>query len=150
MHKIPNPDNDDMGYTSFTSTTDAIVMGRTTFETVLAFDIEWPYKKPVLVLSNTLKNTPEKLSGSVHLLKGTCKEILSEIHKKGHYKLYIDGGRTIQNLLKEGLIDEMIITTIPVVLGDGFPLFGKATKTIDFECIESAIFLGKNCSKSFS
>jgi dihydrofolate reductase len=149
MHKIPNPENDDMGYSLFTPTIDAVVMGRTTFETVLAFDIDWPYKKPVFVLSNKLKKVPEELKDSVHLLSGTCLEILTRIHKSGYGKLYIDGGHTIQNFLKEGLIDEMIITVIPIVLGGGSQLFGKPGKPIDFECVNSKLYLNNIVQNHF-
>ena len=62
LHEVPNPDNHDMGYKTFTSQIDGIVMGRTTFETVCSFDIEWPYQKKVFVLSNTLTKVPEKIS----------------------------------------------------------------------------------------
>ncbi|SHJ20520.1 dihydrofolate reductase family protein [Aquimarina spongiae] len=54
LHAIPNPDNIDMRYNEFTSQIDALVMGRTTFETVCGFDIDWPYSKKVFVLSNSL------------------------------------------------------------------------------------------------
>ena len=52
-----------MGYGEFTSQIDALVMGRTTFETVCGFDMDWPYKKPVFVLSSSLKQIPKKLTG---------------------------------------------------------------------------------------
>ncbi len=51
LNSIPNPDNIDMGYGEFTSQIDALVMGRITFETVCGFDIDWPYQKPVFVLT---------------------------------------------------------------------------------------------------
>ena len=54
LNSIPNPDNNDMGYVEFNKGIDALVMGRTTFETVLGFDVDWPYSKPVFVLSNKL------------------------------------------------------------------------------------------------
>lgn len=54
LHSIPNPENDDMGYVKFEEKIDALVIGRGTFETVLGFDVDWPYHKPVFVLSNKL------------------------------------------------------------------------------------------------
>jgi dihydrofolate reductase len=68
-------------------------------------------------------------------------EVLAHIHKKGLSKLYIDGGITIQNFLKEDLIDEMIITTIPVLLGGGASLFGELETPRDFKCVKSTRFL---------
>lgn len=141
LHSIPNPEQKDMGYTKFMSQIDALVMGRNTFETVCGFDIEWPYDKPVFVLSHSLEQIPEKFKGKAHLIKGDLREILREIHKRGYQKLYIDGGTTIQNFLKKDLIDEMIISTIPVLLGGGIPLFAELPKTLGFECRSSEIFL---------
>ena len=118
-----------------------MVMGRATFETVVGFDIDWPYKKPVFVVSSTLTEIPEKYRGKAHLVKGSLTEILKQIHEKGCYRLYIDGGKLIQSFLKEDLIDEMVITIIPVVLGGGIPLFGETPKQFEFECRETKLFL---------
>ena len=143
LHSIPNPKNEDMGYVEFTSNIDALVMGRTTFETVCGFDVDWPYEKPVFVLSNTLNEIPESHKGKAFLAKGSLTEILKHIHQKGYYRLYIDGGATIQSFLKEDLIDEMLITLIPIVLGNGYPLFSKISKRLEFEFIKSKIFLNQ-------
>lgn len=143
LHSIPNPNNDDMGYVEFTQDIDALVMGRTTFETVCGFDIDWPYKKPVFVLSNTLSKIPESHKGKAFLAKGSLTEILEHIHQKGYHRLYIDGGTTIQSFLKEDLIDEMLITVIPIVLGGGSPLFSELPKGMEFEFIDSKVFLNQ-------
>ncbi len=117
LHSIPNPDNIDMGYGEFISQIDALVMGRTTFETICGFDMDWPYEKPLFVLSNTLKEIPKDYKDKAYLIKGTLTEILEQIHQKGCHRLYIDGGTTIQEFLKEDLIDNLVITTIPILLG---------------------------------
>lgn len=143
LHAIPNPDNNDMGYNQLMEDIDAIVMGRTTFETVCGFGIEWPYQKPVFVLSRSIKVIPEKLKDKVFLLAGSPKEILQEIHAKGYFRLYIDGGRTVQDFLKADLIDELRITTIPILLGGGFPLFGELPAAMEFEHIQSEVILNQ-------
>ena len=143
LHSIPNPDQDDMGFVSLMEEIDAIVMGRKTFDVVCGFGGEWPYGKHVFVLSNSLKAIPEKLQEKASLLNGSPKEVLHKIHSQGFYKLYIDGGTTIQNFLKEDLIDEMRITTIPILLGGGFSLFGDLDKPIEFNHVESKVFLGE-------
>ncbi len=143
LHSIPNPDNIDMGFNSLMEEIDAVIMGRTTYETVCGFGGEWPYNKHVFVLSNSLKNVPEKLEKKVTLINGTPQEILDKIYDRGFFKLYIDGGRTVQNFIKEDLIDELIITTIPILLGGGFPLFGDLANPIEFEHIESKLFLNQ-------
>jgi dihydrofolate reductase len=148
LHTTANPDNIDMGYSSFMSRVDALVMGRTTFETVCAFDIEWPYDKPVYVLSNTIHEVPEGYKGKIELVKGSLHEVLELIHSRGHYRLYIDGGLTIQGFLKEDLIDEMVITRIPILLGGGSPLFSQVDDPLVFDCVQTEIYLEKivqNC-----
>ena len=149
LHSIPNADSNDIGYQNFMSQVDALVMGRTTFETVCGFDIEWPYQKPVFVLSNTWTEISNQYKDKAILLKGTLSEILNQIHKRGFYRLYIDGGRTIQNFLKEDLIDKMIITKIPFLLGAGIPLFAELPKRLEFKCIDSKIYLDQVVQNHF-
>lgn len=143
LNLIPNPDNNDMGYVEFTSQIDALVMGRTTFETVLGFDVDWPYEKPVFVLSTTLEKIPESHKGKAFLVKGPLAEILSQIHEKGYHQLYIDGGTTIRNFLKEDLIDEMILTTIPILLGGGASLFTELPQKLTFDLIETKTYMNQ-------
>ena len=143
LHSIPNPNNDDMGYSEFINGIDALVMGRRTFETVLGFDVEWPYDKPVFVLSNKLNEIPESHRGKAFLIKGTLTEILKTLHEKGHIKLYIDGGTTIRSFLEADLIDEMILSTIPILLGGGSSLFTELHNKLTFELVESKTFLNQ-------
>ena len=149
LTSIPNPENIDMGYGEFISGIDAIVMGRNTFQTVCGFDIDWPYTKPVFVLSNSLENILKQHEGKAELVKGNIKEIVGTIHARGCDNLYIDGGKTIQGFLKEDMIDEMIITIIPFLLGGGIPLFEEIPMILDFECVESKIYLNKVVQNRF-
>jgi len=135
LHSIPNPNNDDMGYVEFIKEIDALIMGRKTFETVLGFDVEWPYNQAVFVLSNKLKEIPDTHKDKAFLIKGTLIEILDQIHEKGLNRLYVDGGTTIRSFLKEDLIDEMVLTTIPILLGGGSSLFGELPNELKFELI---------------
>ena len=143
LHTIPNPDNEDHGYYDFMKGIDALLMGRVTFETVLGFGIDWPYDKPVFVLSRNLEEVPANLAGKVFIVNGELPAILDQLHKDGYHHLYIDGGSTIQSFLREDLIDEMTITQIPILLGSGFPLFGKVPEHLTFELIQSKVFLGQ-------
>lgn len=148
LHAIPNPDHSDFGYSEFVSTIDALVMGRKTFETVVGFG-EWPYKKPVFVLSNTLSELPVGYEDKAQLVKGTLQEILHSIHQQGYFKLYIDGGSTIQHFLQEDRIDSMVITVIPIVLGGGTSLFGELSHSLDFECSASVLYPNKLVQHTF-
>ncbi|WP_439882459.1 dihydrofolate reductase family protein [Pontibacter sp. MBLB2868] len=143
LHSIPNPENNDMGYVEFNDQIDALIMGRITFETVLGFDVDWPYNKPVFVLSNKLKEIPKSHKEKVFLVNGKITDILAQIHEKGFYRLYIDGGATIRSFLKEDLIDEMILSVIPVLLGGGSPLFTELPKELKFELIGTKTYLNQ-------
>lgn len=143
LNSVPNPNNDDMGYVEFINEIDALVMGRTTFETVLGFDLDWPYEQPVFVLSNKLKEIPESHKGKAFLVKGTLTEILNQIHEKGFNRLYVDGGTTIRNFLKEDLIDEMVLTTIPILLGGGSSLFQELPNVLNFDLIGTKTYLNQ-------
>lgn len=143
LQAVPNPDHDDMGYKLFMKEVDALIMGRNTFETVCGFDIDWPYAKPVYVLSRTLKSMPSKFRDKAELVHGDLKEVLEHIHAKGQNQLYIDGGGTIQSFLREDLIDDLILTTIPIVLGGGIPLFSEQDTQLEFDLVETKVFLGQ-------
>ncbi|WP_297098292.1 dihydrofolate reductase family protein [uncultured Draconibacterium sp.] len=141
LNSVPNPEHKDLGYNTFIDKIDAIVMGRGTFETVLGFNIPWPYQVPVFVVSSTLKSVPDNLIGKVDIVNGTPSEITQELNEKGFANIYVDGGTTIQRYLKEDRIDELIISTIPVILGGGIPLFGDLSQVFEFELISSEVFL---------
>ena len=143
LNAIPNPDRDDMGYLEFMAGIDALLMGRRTFHKVCSFDMDWPYTQPVFVWSQTLQSIPAALTGKVELVAGTASEVLKTIHDKGYEQLYIDGGATIRSFLREDLIDEMIITTIPILLGGGISLFRDLPHALMFELVRSQVFLGQ-------
>lgn len=143
LSAIPNPNNEEMGFTSLMNRIDALVMGRATFETVCSFGIEWPYQKPVFVLSNTMSCIPKSYEHHAELIQGSTLDILRALHQRGFHRLYIDGGKTIQGFLKLDLIDELIISTIPILLGSGIPLFGTIPTALEFELKESKVFLGQ-------
>jgi dihydrofolate reductase len=111
------------GYDEFMASVDALVIGRNTFEKVLTFDA-WPYgDKRVVVLSSR----PIDLSaaaGVVEQMSGTPAEIVSQLAARGIHDLYVDGGITIQRFLRAGLIERLVITRVPVLIGQGIPLFG--------------------------
>lgn len=120
---LPPGGGEPHGYNEFIATVDAIVIGRKTFETVLAMD-NWPYgDKRVVVLSSR----PVDLSaagGVVEQMGGPPSEIVSRLAASGAHHLYVDGGITIQRFLRAGLVQRLVITRVPVLIGDGVPLFG--------------------------
>lgn len=135
---IPNEHNDDYGFSRFMAGIDAVVLGRNTFEAVLGFD-EWPYGKPVFVLSRTMQSLPGRLAGKAELLSGRPEEICEALNRRGFGNLYVDGGRTIQAFLEADLVDEMIVTTVSKIIGGGIPLFGSIGMERDFRVVRSEV-----------
>jgi dihydrofolate reductase len=111
------------------ATVDALVIGRKTFETVLTFG-SWPYgEKPVFVLS-TRELAPAPPEAVVERMSGDPAEIVSKLDARGIRHIYVDGGVTIQRFLQAGLIQRLIITRVPVLIGTGIPLFGAVPRDI--------------------
>ena len=139
LHNPAYQSTEEMGYEPFIATVDALVMGRHSFEKVLAFD-PWPYAVPVVVLSSTRNNVPEHLADRVTIVNRSPQELVSAHTKAGTKRLYIDGGTTIQRFLQAGLIDDMIITWIPILLGAGISLFGSFGHEVALELVSAESF----------
>jgi dihydrofolate reductase len=119
---------------------DTLVMGRKTFEFVVSAN-KWPYgKKKVIVLSSRPVQIPNNLAETVESQACSPVELVIKLTERGAKHLYIDGGRTIQGFLSAGLIQQIIITRIPVLIGQGIPLFGALRKDIKFQHIETKSF----------
>ena len=131
LNEIPNPEGSDYGYADFMSGIDALVMGRKSFEKVLSFGV-WPYDKPVFVLSRSKVTIPKELDEKVEITNSSPEEIVAQLAELGYQNLYIDGGVTIHGFLEADLIDELIITRVPILLGDGIPLFSKLSQKMQF------------------
>jgi dihydrofolate reductase len=134
------PKGEDFGYGKFLALIDVLVMGRNTFERVLGFD-EWPYgDKRIVVLSSRAIEIPAPLAASVTSSAESPGDLVGRLSAEGAQHLYIDGGVTIQRFLAAGLIDELTITVIPVLLGEGKPLFGPLDKDIPLSHIATRTF----------
>lgn len=138
LHEVePIGGDDDAGYGAFFDSIDVLVMGRGSFEKVLEFD-PWPYgSKPVVVLSKSLAEIPEKLRDSVRIDASPAQEFVEKLSSEGYKRMYLDGGKVIQSFLREGLVDDMVLTTIPVLIGEGRPLFGALDKDIKLRHIST-------------
>jgi dihydrofolate reductase len=121
---LPPGGGEPHGYDEFIASVDALVIGRNTFEVVLAFP-EWPYgNKRVVVLSSRPLNLSVVRGGRVEQMTGTPAEIVSRLSASGAQHLYVDGGITIQRFLRAGLVQRLVVTRVPVLIGEGIPLFG--------------------------
>lgn len=130
---LPADGGEPHGYTEFIATVDAIVMGRNTFETVLSFGA-WPFgRMPVVVLTTRASEVTAPEGAVCDVMGGAPTEIVARLAERGMKHLYIDGGVTVQRFLEAGLIQRLIITRVPVLLGSGIPLFGPVSRDIRFE-----------------
>jgi dihydrofolate reductase len=137
---LPTGGGEPHGYEEFIATVDAIVIGRKTFETVLTFEA-WPYgTKPVVVLSSTPWALAAPSGAVCEFMSGTPTEIVERLSRRGLTHLYVDGGITIQRFLDAGLIQRVIITRIPVLLGEGIPLFGRLAHDIRLKHVGTRAF----------
>ena len=133
-------DSEDYGYQQFMDSVDILVMGRNTYEMVLSFG-QWPYgEKRVIILSSQEIEIPANLAGTVESRSSSPEKLVDELRNVSAQHLYIDGGKTIQGFLNAGLIDEMIITRIPVLIGSGIPLFGALNQDQKLRHIETSSF----------
>lgn len=119
LENIPSEEGEDYGYKAFIATVDVILMGRKTYEKVAGFQ-EWPYTgKRLIVLSDTLEAVKEE----AELYSGSIDALLSRLDREGVKHAYVDGGITISKFLEKGIVDHLTLTIIPILLGQGIPLF---------------------------
>ncbi len=140
---LPGPENaagEDYGYQRFFDSVDLLVMGRRTFEKVLTFGT-WSYKdKPVLVLSSHEVEIPAALKSTVKWSSSSPAELVQEFARMIVHNVYVDGGKTIQGFLASGLLDEMTVSWIPILIGQGIPLFGHLNKDVHLKLLENRSF----------
>jgi dihydrofolate reductase len=132
---------EDHGYADFIADKDMIVMGRGSYEKILSFDT-WPYDRPVLVLSKQLVGmpVPDALQGKVQFSNLSPAETMGELARRNVHRVYVDGGQLVQSFLRVGLIKDIVITTVPVLIGAGKPLFGTLPRDIDLALVSSRSF----------
>jgi len=127
---LPAGGGEPHGYNEFMASVDALVIGRKTFETVLAFP-EWPYgDKRVVVLSSRPLDFSTVRGGFVEQMSGSPAEIVAKLSARGVQHVYVDGGITIQRFLRAGLVQRLVITRVPVLIGEGSPLFGALPRDL--------------------
>jgi dihydrofolate reductase len=137
---LPVDGGEPHGYTEFFASVDALVIGRKTYETILSFP-EWPYgKKPVIVLSTSKLDFSKLRNADVEQMSGPPADIVAKLALRGFHHLYIDGGITIQQFLRSGEIQRLTITKVPVLIGQGIPLFGTLPQDVKLRHIETKAY----------
>jgi dihydrofolate reductase len=126
---------EDYGYARFSDTVDAVVLGRTTYDTVLGFGSDaWQYGgKRVVVMTHR----PAESRHGESFFAGTPAELVATLAAEGHRRVYVDGGRVIQQFLAAGLLDDLTVSVIPVVLGAGIPLFAGSEHPLALDGVEA-------------
>ncbi|HEX4153589.1 MAG TPA: dihydrofolate reductase family protein [Steroidobacteraceae bacterium] len=131
---LPPGGGEPHGYDEFIASVDALIIGRHTYETVLGFE-SWPYgEKQVFVLSSRAL-APAPKGARVERMSGDARDIVSRLTDRGFQHAYVDGGITIQEFLRHGLIQRLTITRVPVLIGEGIPLFGPIARDISLKHI---------------
>ena len=142
--KIDIANHDDMGFNRFINSIDCMIMGRKCMETIANMNLtskQWPYGNiPITVLSQTLKNSPQNIRNKVEIYSGEIPALIEKLTQQGYKHAYIDGGEIITAFINLKLIEEMIITQAPVLLGEGISLFGKLNQRIKLENAEATAF----------
>lgn len=138
LDQIPMPEGTDFGWEQFISSVDVLVMGRNTFDVVMGFD-EWPYELPLIVMSSTMTEVPER-ARSTEISSFAPRELIEELARRGFSCAYVDGGALITSFLAAGLLDELIVTQVPVVLGSGIPLFGELPEPVWLDLLNVEMF----------
>ena len=134
---LPEGGGEPHGYDEFMASVDTLLIGRNTFEVVLGFG-EWPYgKKRVVVLSSRPVDLSQVRGGVVEQMSGAPAEIATKLAATGAQHVYVDGGITVQRFLAAGLIQSLVITRVPVLIGDGIPLFGSLPHDVKLRHIET-------------
>jgi dihydrofolate reductase len=137
---LPAGGGEPHGYVEFIATVDALVIGRNTFETVLKFE-PWPYgDKRVVVLTSRPVDFSAVAGGRVERMQGTPQSIVATLAASGARHLYVDGGITIQRFLRAGLVDRLTITRVPVLIGEGIPLFGTLPRDLKLRHIATQAY----------
>jgi dihydrofolate reductase len=130
LTEAPVPKGEDFGYQDFIAGVDILVMGRNTYDKVRTFE-KWPYPVPVVVLtSRPGALAPAPAGAAVEALALAPAELAAHLAARQVKHVYVDGGVTIQRFLAESLVDELTITSIPILLGSGIPLFGPLARDI--------------------
>lgn len=140
LEKQPTADEDHR-FVAFQDSVDVIVMGSGSYRTVLGFGA-WPYAKPVVVLSRTMNadDIPEDLRGKVEVSDLAPEDLMTNFEARGFNRVYVDGGAIIRSFLKAGLVEDMRITLVPILIGEGIRIFGETESDVDLELVSFSSF----------
>jgi len=130
------------GYEEFFASVDALCIGRRTYEKVLSFG-GWAYgPKRVVVLSSGALDFSSIQGGNVEQMSGPPPAIVFQLAASGIKNLYLDGGVTIQGFMRHGLVNRLIVTRVPILIGSGIPLFGSLPYDVKLDHVATRTYPG--------
>ena len=136
--------NPDLGFKAYIDTVDCMVMGRKCMEVISKMNLtpeQWPYGDiEIIVLSHSLKKAPQNIANKVSIYGGDIKILMDSLKQKGYEHVYVDGGATITSFINEKLINNMVITQAPVLLGKGITLFGTLNAPIKLRKVQATAY----------
>lgn len=132
---------EDHGFNAHMARVDGVIMGRGTYEVIKDMQ-PWYYSKPVVVLSRSLTQAdiPAQIADKVEVMNATPEDAMQRLDERGWNAAYVDGGTVIQSFLRAGLIDDMVISRIPVLIGEGISLFGPLEGDLMLDHVRSQAF----------
>lgn len=133
---LPANGGEPHGYDEFIATVDTILLGRNTFDVVLKLP-SWPYgDRRVVVLSHRPLDL-SGITGCVEQMSGEPAQIVSQLAASNAKHVYVDGGITVQQFLRAGYIRHLTVTRVPVLIGEGIPLFGNVSHDINLRHVDT-------------
>lgn len=124
--------DEDYGFQQFLNSVDTVVLGRKTYEVAITVPDPYPAKK-VIVLSNSLTSVREGMT----LYRGDLIELVITLQKENVKHIWVDGGAVLSQFLSLQMVDQMMLSIIPVILANGVPLFHRVDKEIPCRLLSS-------------
>lgn len=135
---IVQQEGEDYGYANFVKSVDTVILGRKTYDWVMTQVPEFPHAdKNSYIITRTAKPS----IGKATFYTGKLKDLITKLKSEHGKNIFIDGGAEIVNeLLKENLIDEFIISLIPILVGNGTKLFKDDRPELKLELVSTKQF----------
>jgi dihydrofolate reductase len=133
---LPEGGGEPHGYDEFMASVDVLVIGRNTYEKVLSFE-QWPYGDKRVVVLSSRAIAPNIRGAVIEQMSGSPAEIRDRLAASGAAHAYIDGGITVQRFIRARLVQRLIITRVPVLIGEGIPLFGALPHDVQLRHIQT-------------